>query len=165
MRQLLLLLLGVVALVLTQVTPVAHAMRMERHVRLSNTTVILWAARFGFSAAGTLAFNATPDADTAAYRSNLTLLVCSERESRPILTASAAQLCTLSCASRCLHHPSSVHNSEHTHTHYSFKLPCTLCSFFATHTHTHTQTCWTRFPRRSVWRGTAARATCTTCSC
>lgn len=172
MRQLLLLLLGVVALVLTQVTPVAHAMRMERHVRLSNTTVILWAARFGFSAAGTLAFNATPDADTAAYRSNLTLLVCSERESRPILTASAAQLCTLSCASRCLHHNSThtftppKHPQTHAHTHtLLFHTSLHLVHFFFCHTHTHTQTFWTRCPRRSVWRGTAARATCTTCSC
>lgn len=101
----------VMATVLLQSVPVAHAMRAEHHVHLSNTTVILWAARFGFSAAGTLAFNATPDADTTAYHSNLTLLVCNDRESQPFLTASAAQLCALSCESRCL--SSFVHNSLH----------------------------------------------------
>ena len=121
-------LLAVVVVAAAVLAPVAHAMRVERHARLSNTTVILWAARFGFSAAGTLVFNATPDADTAAYRSNLTLLVCSERESRPFLTASAAQLCALSCASRCLFTTPETCTQSRTH---NTPFPCTFSLSFS----------------------------------
>ena len=139
-----------------------HAYHLDASVLMNNVSVIRWALSFGFSKAGTIAFNATPDQDTNNYRSNFSILICNEEESDAIIHASAKALCHLSCASRCLLCPFFFFFFLFG---YCFHPQCLPLCFCVSSVCVCSQMCTIQCRRTLSCIGTVLLADTTTCSC
>jgi len=95
----------IIAIILGLLSYSVNARLVEANVSMSNVTIARWILSFGFSAAGTISFNATPDQDIEDYYSNFSILICNETESKAIHSASAVDLCYVTCASRYYYNP------------------------------------------------------------